>query len=225
MIEAAGGEHFPEHDGGGVDVGRARRLPGDLLGRHVRDLALEAAFARRLQAAGGLRDAEVEDAREPVRPDEDVLRGHVAVDDPERLAVLARRLVRGVEAFDRAEDDRCGDGNGNADAALAQGAEQARERLALHVLHDEKELAFEGDDVERADDVGMTDAGRDARLVEEHRDEVGLLGELGMEPLDGDGPREADGPEEAPDVHGGHAAGRDLVMERVAADHAHLRQR
>src|SRR5262249_12787529 len=66
----------------------------------------------------------------------------------------------------------------------------------------------------------MADARREARLVEEHRDELRILGELRGEPLDRDGPREADLAEEAAHVHRRHAARRDLVVERVAADDA-----
>ena len=68
------------------------------------------------------------------------------------------------------------------------------------------------------DDVGVTDARREPRLVEEHRDELGVLRELRVQPLDGDGTREAHRTEQAPEVHGGHAARGDLVVERVAPD-------
>ena len=74
---------------------------------------------------------------------------------------------------------------------------EPRERLALHVLHDEEELAVGLHDVERRHHVRVADARGEARLVEEHRDELGVLGELRVEALDRDGAREADGPDAA----------------------------
>ena len=64
---------------------------------------------------------------------------------------------------------------GNALPLLARRANEARERLALDVVHDEEELALVGDDVERRHDVRVLDARGEARLVEEHRDELGIL--------------------------------------------------
>ena len=72
-----------------------------------------------------------------------------------------------------------------------------------------------GDDVERRHDVGVADARGEARLVEEHRDEVGVLRERVVQPLDRDGAREARRPEEAPEVDGRHAPGRNAVVHDV----------
>ena len=96
-------ERLPEHDRRGVDV-RLRRSTGcrsDLLGRHVRELALELPLARRLRAAGGLRDAEVEHARDAVG----ARRGRSAGDTsrctmPSGSPALVLRLVRGVQAVE-----------------------------------------------------------------------------------------------------------------------------
>ena len=67
-----------------------------LLGRHVRELALELPGARRRQLARRARDAEVAEARAAVDADQHVLRRDVAVHDAERLAVvvLAARARR-----------------------------------------------------------------------------------------------------------------------------------
>ena len=58
------------------------------------------------------------------------------------------------------------------------------------------------------------------RLVEEHGDELGVLGELRVQPLDGHGAREAHGTEQPPDVTRRHPAGRNLVVETVPAERA-----
>ena len=63
---------------------RSTRSRARLLGRHVRDLALEHAGARLERRVHRLRDAEVDDLHLAVVGDEDVVRGHVAVDDAER---------------------------------------------------------------------------------------------------------------------------------------------
>jgi hypothetical protein len=66
----------------------------------------------------------------------------------------------------------------------------------------------------------VLDARGEAGLVEEHRHELGILGELRVQPLDGDGLREAHRPEQTAEVHGGHAPGGDLAVHRVASDDA-----
>ncbi len=58
----------------------------------------------------------------------------------------------------------------------------------------------------------------DARLVEEHRDELRILGVLRVQPLDREPLGEPARPCEAPQVDRGHAAGRDLTEQRVAPD-------
>jgi hypothetical protein len=82
--------------------------------------------------------------------------------------------------------DRHGDARRHALAGLQGAPDEARERLAGHVVHDEQDLVVRGDDVERLDDVRVPDAGRELRLVEEHRDEVRVAREVRVEPLDGD---------------------------------------
>ena len=93
-----------------------------------------------------------------------------------------------------------------------------RDGVALDVLHDDEQLVVLRDDVERGDDVGMPDRGREPCLVEEHRDELGVLRVGVVQSLDGDGAREAHRPEQAPDVDRGHAPRGDAVMHQVAAD-------
>ena len=212
-------EALPEHDRRGVDVGRSRHVAAvQLLGRHVGDLALDLPLAGRLQPTGGLGDAEVEHARGAVGADEDVLRAHVAVDDRQRMPLLVPGLVRGVQPVEHAAHYRGQQARRDALVLRLRRACQARERLALHVLHHQEDLAFGGDDVERGDDVGMTDTTGEAGLVEEHRHELRVLGVLRVQPLDGHRAREPDRAREPPEVHRRHAAGGDLPVEHVATD-------
>ena len=87
----------------------------------------------------------------------------------------------------------------------------------MNVLHDEEELAVGRDHIERRRDVGVANARRDARFVQEHRDELVLAREVRVEALDRHEAREAPGAERAPEVHRRHATRRDLVVDRVAA--------
>jgi hypothetical protein len=68
---------------------------------------------------------------------------------------------------------------------------------------------------QRRHDVGVLDARRQLRLVEEHGDELGVLGVLRVQALDGHGARETHRADEAPVVHGGHTAGSDLPDLRI----------
>jgi len=77
---------------------------------------------------------------------------------------------------------------------------EAVQRLALDVREDDKQIGAFREDVERRDDVGVADAGRKTRLVDEHRDEVGIARDVRMDPLDGHGAREADRARQAADV-------------------------
>ena len=193
------------------------------LGRHVRHLALHLAFARAARAPGGLRDAEVEEARDAVRSDDDVLGRDVAVDDAERVPGRIRGVVRGVEAEEHAVRDAHRDVARALLAGLRARLEEACERLAVHVLHDEQELVIDRDDVDDRHHVRVPDALAEARLLEEQRDELGIARELLVQALDGDRLREASRADGATEVDRGHTAGRELAVELVTAHHPRLR--
>src|SRR6478752_10247770 len=59
-------------------------------------------------------------------------------------------------------------------------------------------------------------ASRDARLVQEHLDELFLVREVRMKTFDRDEALEAADPGQAREIHGGHATGRDLAHQLVA---------
>ena len=88
----------------------------------------------------------------------------------------------------------------------------------IHVFHHQEQVVVGLHDVERRDHVRVADARNQARLVEEHRDEIRVLREVSVELLDRDRPREAFRSDEAPDVDGGHPARRDLPVERIPSD-------
>ena len=66
----------------------------------------------------------------------------------------------------------------------------------------------------------MTDAPDEARLVEEHRDELRILGEVRMQSLDRDRAGEPHRSAETAKMHRGHAARCELSVEHVASHRA-----
>ena len=93
-------------------------------------------------------------------------------------------------------------------------------RLEIHAvdeLHDDEVGVVGVADVEDLDDVGVLEEQRQARLVQEHGDELRVLGQRGQDALDGDVLAEAlqglgDALEDL-----GHAAGGYLVRDSITA--------
>ena len=211
-------ESLPQDGRGSEDVDATIEPgQGELLGRHVGELAFDLSLLGRMQAAGGLRDAEVDHPRYAVDPDEHVLRRDVTVHDVERGAPLVARLVRRVQAGEHAREDAADDADGGRPPLRARSPKELVERLSQHEIHDQEELGLRLDHVERPDHVGVLDPHRQPRLVEEHRREVPLGEEVRVHPLDGDGARHAGAGGHATQVNGGHPAGRDRVVQRVPA--------
>ena len=138
-------------------------------------------------------------AREAFGPD-DLREWAGAIQDP----------VRGVQAQQRLRADSAGYGQRHRPPA-----QQLTERFTMDVVHDDVQLALGRHDVERGQGVGVANARRNARFVQEHGRELFVLGELRMQALDGDGAREASRPHQPPEVHGRHAACGDLVVDPI----------
>lgn len=90
------------------------------------------------------------------------------------------------------------------------------QRFAFDVLHDEQQVPSLGHDVDGWDNVGVPDAGRQARFVQEHVVEDAVFGQLGMHRLDGHKPCKTMRAAKAPQVHRGHATRRELAQNLVA---------
>lgn len=171
------------------------------------------------------RHAEVGDASDPVRPDEDIWRRHVAVHEVQELALTVGELVRGVEPGERVEEDPELHAEGDRRSALRCRPDQRRERRALNVLHHQEEAELVLEDVDRPDHVGVAHARREPRFVEEHPHELRIGCQVRVHHLDGDDALEAAHAEDAPEVHGGHAARGDLSQRLVAtAPQGHWRE-
>ena len=129
---------------------------------------------------------------------------------PNGLAVVVLQLVRRVEPREHVDDDAQADLRRQAHAALRRAREEAPEGVALHVLHDDVVALLALADLEDGHDVRVVDARREARLLEEHLDELGLAREVRVQPLDGDEALEAADAREAREIHRRHPAGRQL---------------
>ena len=131
---------------------------------------------------------EVEETRSAVQTDDDVVRADVAVHDVERLAVLAAYLVRGTwSPMEGTPAMRVVARAGTMcwRRSAVRRMRRARDSPRMYFHHEEK-LPVGVHDIDHQDDVRVVDVGRDARLVDEHGDELRVLRELGVEPLDGD---------------------------------------
>ena len=97
-------------------------------------------------------------------------------------------------------------------ALAAQRLDDRLEVRPVDELHDDEVGGVGHSDVEDADDVRVLQVHRHARLVEEHRDELLVLGEVRQNALDRDGLLQAaDGAFGYATVDLGHTTGVDLV--------------
>jgi hypothetical protein len=181
---------FPQHHRRREDIGATIDRPAQhLLGGHVRELPSDLPFARRVDLPQRLCHPKIDDSGHAIDPDQDVVRRDVSMHDVEGLALIVLRLVRGVEPLEHAGHERRDEVHGHASSTFVSDAIECREGLSFDVFHDEEDFGVLGDDVESRYDVGVPHARSEARLVEEHREEVGVERELGVQSLDGDLPR------------------------------------
>jgi len=159
------GQHLEQHDAGRVQVGAlVGRLPARLFGRQV------ARGAHHDTRRGQLRRAEVSDPEvghlDPAVPrEQDVLGGHVAVDD---AAVVSR-----AQGGEQTELDVARHGRRQAPGAL----DELLHGLAGDVLHDDVRSACRAAAIVDGDHVGMVQGGGRARLAMEARYELVVIGE------------------------------------------------
>ena len=160
-----------------VDVGRR---PGpaavELLRRHVRGRAEHGAAARDLGAVGRGGDPEVGELRDAVLADQHVGGLHVAVNHALRVRVVERV----AEVADHARDLL---------GPQRPAAQHPRQRLALHVLHDDQHALVVGRGVEHRDEVRVVERRSELRLAREALLDVDRA--VGMQALDGNLPSEA----------------------------------
>ncbi|HSN30072.1 MAG TPA: hypothetical protein VLT45_27485 [Kofleriaceae bacterium] len=177
--QAPPGDQLP-HDDAEPEQVRARidPLAARLLGRHVRQLALDRPDGRLRRGQRVLRDAEVHQLDATVVHPEDVLRRHVAVHDIQRPAVVVRESVRVDQRREHVGDDAHRVRHLEADARPPRRAHHLRERATLEVLHDQVRQAVAIVDLVGLHDVRVVQPRREPRLVE-HQRSILRLDEIG----------------------------------------------
>jgi hypothetical protein len=140
------------------------------------------------------------------------------VHDVQRRALGVLGRVRGVQTVERVGDEARREANprvvleGGMRDHLPQGE-------PVHVAHHEVVADRARAHVHDADRVRMMNARRCARLVEEHRDELRLVGQVLVHQLDRHEPLEATRASEPSKIDGAHAAPGDLRDDLVAVEH------
>src|SRR5687768_16803973 len=97
-IEAASREHLPKNHAERELIGATVEFTGlDLLGRHVQHFSLECAKPSATRAIRDLRDSEIDDLRDAINANHDVLWTDVAMNETEPGAIAVTGLMRVIE--------------------------------------------------------------------------------------------------------------------------------
>jgi hypothetical protein len=193
-------ERLERDRGQRIDVrGRAGLAAVELLGRHVGRRAEHRAAAGDPRAVGSGGDAEVGQLREPVLADEHVPGLHVAVHDALRV-----RMVERVAEVAHHPHDLLG--------PQRPAAENPRQRLAVHVFHDDQDALVVGRRVEHGDEVRVVQRCPELRLAVEALLDVDRA--IGVQALDGDLAAET---LVLAEEDRGHAAGAEVPDYPIAA--------
>ncbi len=217
--EATRGEALPHHHAERIHIGASvEGPPVRLLGRHIADLPAQHAGARRVGLRAALGDAEVDHLHVPREGQEDVLRADVAVDDVEQLSAIVAELVRGVEPVGDLRGDPRGEVDREATSLLRQLLDELEEAAAVDELHDHQVGAGVFEQLLHADHAGVLDAGGEARLIQEHPDELRLTRQVRVHHLDRDELREARRATSAPEIERCHTPRRDVAEDLVPCE-------
>jgi hypothetical protein len=190
----------------------------DLLRGHVRELALDDAGLGLDRRADRLGEPEVDQLHLALEGDQDVGRADVAVDDVERLAVVALLVVGVVEALAGAADDVAGLRQRDRAALLLMQVEDAADVAAVDVLEGDVERVLVAAELVDLADVAVLELDRQLGLGLEHRDEVRVAGDVRQDPLDGHRALEVVGAGLLGLVNLGHATGADALEHLIRAD-------
>jgi hypothetical protein len=139
------------------------------------------------------------------------------VDDAEQVALGIELLVREVQAGADLGHRVAGDADRHRLALAAAAMEEHARVVTMDVLEREIRRRPHLPHVERSDDVGVRELSQHARLIEEHRDVLRVLGEVRQDPFDREqGPA---GALEIPRFQDlGHAADVDAGEQLVMAE-------
>ena len=120
-----------------------------------------------------------------------MLRRDVAMDEIERPTHAVGRFVRVREALESAREHVAGDARVGRRAPLALALPEDAQVTPVDVVEHEEALAIDAAEIVNGGDVRVRELHRDLRLVDEHRDELFVLGEMREDALDGEDALEA----------------------------------
>jgi hypothetical protein len=210
----------PEHVTAPIDL-----LAAHLLGGEIAELSLQDAGARAARFVRRLGDAEVDQLHVAFERDQHVLRRDVAMHQLERTAHRVALLVCVVEPLADLHHHVADEIDRQLFARLASVLEDGAQVLAVHVFERDEVAVTDPSEIEDLRDVGVGELHRQLRLIDEHRDEVGVGGDVGEDALDRDDALEALDAERLGAEHLGHAARVDAVKQRIFAERDGLHQR
>ena len=217
--ELAPGEELEEHRGQREDVGAFVDGPAPgLLRRHVLQLSLERAGLRVRRLRRRLGDAEVAELDVAFLGDEHVLRGDVAMHEAHLFVFEVAFAVRVIERRGNLRGDEKRDLDRQRLIAFLRFLEDVLQIVPIDVLHGDVVRALDFAEVVDVDDVVVIELGGQLRFIDEHLDEVLIVGKVRQDFLDGDDLLKSFDAAHArfPDL--GHAAGGDLFEEDVLSE-------
>ena len=224
------GEHLVQHDAGGKDVDPPVDVVAlGLLGRHVRELALQGTPLRvplldLRFAAERLGDAEVEQLDRPLVGQHHVGRGDVAVDHPQQLAVVPGEIVGVGEGPAHLAADvghQLGAGGSDPGPDRAHGLGQV---APPHVLHRDEVLLVHRAQLEDLDDVRVVEARGELGLLDEHPRELGIVRQVRQDALHHEHALETGRTLDPSLEDVGHSTAADPLEQRVLAELNRLRK-
>ena len=184
--EPAGGEHLEQDRGQREDVGAlVDRPPPRLFRRHVLQLALERAGlrVRRLRCCFG--DAEVAQLDVAFFGDEHVLRRDVTMDESHLLPFEVVFAMRVVERRGDLRSDEEREVDRNRLIAFLRFLQDRLQIRTVDVLHGDVVRVLDLAEVVDMDDVVVIELRGELRFIDEHLDEVLIVGEVRKDLLDG----------------------------------------
>ena len=195
-----------------------------MLGRHVAELAFENSGLGLGCLAGRLGDAEVDELDLALVSNQHVLWRDVAVDEIERPPLGVALVVRVVQPLANLHDHEAHLSLGHGLGVPVQVVEDAPQVAPVDILEGDEVRVVHLTEIEDLGDVRVLQLHRDLRLVDEHRDELFVLGDVGEDALERNDSLEALHAHDLCLEHLGHAPDVDTFEEVVLSERSGLVQ-
>ena len=150
-----------------------------MLGAHITKFALQNANLRRIRLVRRLRNPEVDELHLAIVPNHDVLRANVAVNDVHRLAIGILLIMRIIEPLAHLAHNVANASDVELLIHPHATVEDDPQVVPRHVFHGNVVIAIDISKVVYLRNVCMVELHGEFRLVDEHRDELFVLGNRG----------------------------------------------